>query len=340
MKAAIFHEHGAADVLRIEDVPTPVVEADSVLLRVEAAALNHLDIWTRKGLPFPVTMPHIGGSDVVGTVVEIGPGVGGIEAGRRFVVDPSISCGRCEWCRAGQEPLCVDYKILGEHINGGFAEFVSVPAANLFAVPDGFPTERAAAAPLVFLTAWRALKTQARLAPGNTVLITGASGGVASAAIQIAKHLGARVFALTTAENVESVRALGADVVYDRNAGDFSRQIWKDTDKRGVDVVLDSVGEAIWQQCVRALVRGGRLISYGGTTGPRAELDIRTLFWKQIEIIGTTMANRQEFREAMELVFNGTLNPVVDTVMKLDDIRAAHERLERGEQFGKIVMVP
>jgi NADPH:quinone reductase-like Zn-dependent oxidoreductase len=225
-------------------------------------------------------------------------------------------------------------------VNGGFAEFVSVPAANLFPVPEGYPIDRAAAAPLVFLTAWRALKTQGKVAPGSTVLITGASGGVATAAIQIAKHLGARVFALTTADNVESVRALGADVVYDRTAGDFSRQIWKDTNKRGVDVVLDSVGEAIWQQCIRALARGGRLVCYGGTTGPRAELDLRVLFWKQIEIIGTTMANRREFREAMELVFNGTLQPIVDTVMKLDDIRAAHERLERGEQFGKIVMVP
>lgn len=340
MKAAIFHEHGSADVLRIEDVPTPVVSAGEVLLQVEAAALNHLDVWTRKGLPFPVTMPHIGGSDVVGTVVEVGAGVRDVEKGQRFVVDPSLSCGHCEWCRAGEEPLCIDYKILGEHVNGGFAEFVSVPAANLFPVPDGYPTDRAAAAPLVFLTAWRALKTQGHVGAGSTVLITGASGGVATAAIQIAKHLGARVFALTTAENVESVRALGADVVYDRTAGDFSRQIWKDTNKRGVDVVLDSVGEAIWQQCIRALARGGRLVCYGGTTGPRAELDLRVLFWKQIEIVGTTMANRREFREAMELVFNGTLQPIVDTVMKLDDIRAAHERLERGEQFGKIVMVP
>jgi NADPH:quinone reductase-like Zn-dependent oxidoreductase len=329
MKAAVFHEHGAADVLRIEDVPMPVVGAGEVLLRVEAAALNHLDIWSRRGLPFPISMPHIGGSDVVG-----------VADGQRYVVDPSLSCGECEWCRAGEEPLCVDYRILGEHVNGGFAEFVNVPARNLFPIPGDYPVEQAAAAPLVFLTAWRALKTQARLTRGESVLITGASGGVSTAAIQIARHLGARVFAVTTTDNIENVRALGADVVYDRNAGDFSRQLWKDTDKRGVDVVLDSVGEATWTQCVRALARGGRLVSYGGTTGPRAEIDIRVLFWKQIRIIGTTMANRAEFREVMELVFSGKFQPVVDTVMKLEDVRAAHERLERGEQFGKIVLVP
>jgi NADPH:quinone reductase-like Zn-dependent oxidoreductase len=340
MKAAVFHEFGGADVLRIEEVQTPVVQPGEVLLRVKAASLNHLDIWTRKGLPFPITMPHIGGSDVAGTVEAIGAGVDGVALGARVVVNPSISCGICAWCQAGEEPLCVDYRILGEHINGGFAEFVSVPAVNLFPIPDHVPMETAAAAPLVFLTAWRALATQGRVQKGSTVLVTGASGGVSTAAIQIAKHLGARVFALTTADNLEKVRALGADVVYDRNAGDFSRQIWKDTDKRGVDVVLDSVGEAIWTQCVRALARGGRLVSYGGTTGPRAEIDIRVLFWKQLQIIGTTMSNRREFEEAMQLVFSGALKPIVDSVMPLSEIRNAYERLERGDQFGKIVVVP
>jgi NADPH:quinone reductase-like Zn-dependent oxidoreductase len=256
------------------------------------------------------------------------------------VVDPSLSCGQCEWCRAGEEPLCVDYKILGEHTNGGFAEFVAVPAVNLFPIPADMPFEQAAAAPLPFLTAWRALVSRGRIARGSTVLVTGASGGVASAGIQIARHLGATVYALTTADNIERVRALGADVVYDRNAGDFSKQIWHDTNKRGVDVVLDSVGEAIWKQCVRALARGGRLVSYGGTSGAQAELDIRVLFWKQIEIIGSTMANRSEFAEVMRLVASGALKPVVDSVMKLEEIRAAHERLERGQQFGKIVLVP
>ena len=340
MKAAIFHEHGDASVLRIEDVPPPVAAPGEVLVRVKAAALNHLDIWTRKGLPMEITMPHIGGSDVAGVVEDLGDGVTGVQLGTRVVINPSLSCGQCEWCRAGEAPLCVDYKILGEHTNGGFAELVAVPAMNLFPIPTDFPFEDAAAAPLAYLTAWRALTSRGRLRKGNTVLITGASGGVATAAIQIAKHLQATVYALTTGDNVERVRALGADVVYDRNEGDFSKRIWKDTNKRGVDVVLDSVGEAIWKQCVRALARGGRLVSYGGTTGPKAELDIRVLFWKQIEVLGSTMSNRSEFEEVMRLVFSGALNPVVDTVMKLDDIRAAHERLERGQQFGKIVVKP
>lgn len=337
MKAAVFHEYGGSEVLRIEDVPTPVPQAGEVLLRVHAAALNHLDVWVRKGLPHEITMPHIGGSDVAGTVEALGPGVTGVHPGARVIVNPSLSCGICEWCRAGEEPLCIDYKILGEHTNGGFAEFVAVPAANLFPVPKDFALEQAAAAPLPFLTAWRALVSKGRLRAGQSVLITGASGGVATAGIQIAKHFGATVYALTTADKVERVRALGADTVYDRTQVDFAKQL-KDTPKRGVDIVLDSVGEAIWPQCVRALTRGGRLVSYGATTGPRASVDIRLLFWKQIEILGSTMSNRSEFEEVMRLVFAGALHPVIDQVMKLADISAAHERLERGEQFGKIVL--
>ncbi len=340
MKAAVFHEHGDAGVLRIEDVPAPVAQPGEVLLRVRAAALNHLDVWVRKGLPIETTMPHIGGSDVAGVVEALGPGVTGVQVGARVVVNPTLSCGQCDWCRAGEEPLCVRFQILGEHTNGGFAEYVAVPAINLFPIPQTFSFEQAAAAPLAFLTAWRALVTRGRVRNGSTVLITGASGGVATAAIQIAKHLGATVYAVTTTDKLTRARELGADVVYDRSAADFSKQIWQDTNKRGVDVVLDSVGEAIWQQNVRSLARGGRLVSYGGTTGPRAELDIRTLFWKQIEVLGTTMSNRIEFEEVMRLVFAGALHPVVDTVMKLNEIRAAHERLERGQQFGKIVLVP
>ena len=340
MKAAIFHEHGDAGVLRIEEVRTPVAQAGQVLVRVKAAALNHLDVWTRKGLPFEVTMPHIGGSDVAGVVESLGEGVTGVQPGTRVVINPSLFCGECEWCRAGEEPLCTSYQILGEHTNGGFAEFVAVPAINLFPIPADVRFEDAAAAPLPYLTAWRGLVSRGRVRAGTTVLITGASGGVATAAIQIAKHLNAFVYALTTSDNVDRVRSLGADVVYDRNQVDFAKQIWQDTHKRGVDVIFDSVGEAIWKQCIRSLARGGRLVSYGGTSGPKAELDIRVLFWKQIEVIGTTMSNRSEFEEVMRLVFSGALRPVVDTVMPLDDIRAAHERLERGEQFGKIVLVP
>lgn len=340
MKAAVFSEFGGTDVLRVVDVPVPEPAQGEVLVRVRAASLNHLDLWVRRGLPIETTMPHIGGSDVAGVVDRIGSGVTGVRPGARVVVNPSLSCGTCEWCRTGEEPLCAHYRILGEHTQGGFAEYVTVPAANLFPLPEEFSFEHAAAAPLVFLTAWRGLVSRGRLKNGESVLITGASGGVASAAVQIARHIGARVYAVTTTENVEAVRALGADVVYDRNQGDFAKQLYGDTKKRGVDVVIDSVGEALWKQNIRSLATAGRLVVYGATTGPKVDIDLRALFWKQVEIIGTTMSNKSEFEEVMRLIFAGVLKPVVDKVFPLDRIREAHERLEQGEQFGKIVIVP
>jgi NADPH:quinone reductase-like Zn-dependent oxidoreductase len=312
--------------------------AHEVLIEVGAAALNHLDLWVRRGLPIETTMPHIGGSDVAGLVVELGANVENAVVGERVVVNPSLSCGKCEWCLRGEQSLCLDFRILGEHTQGGFAEFVTAPAANLYRIPDHIDVVRASAAPLVFLTAWRGLKTRARLQIGESVLVTGASGGVATAAIQIAKYLGARVYAVTTKDNIDRVQELGADVVYDREHGDFARQLWADTGKRGVDVVFDSVGAETWRQSVRSLARLGRLVVYGATTGPAVELDLRQVFWKQIEVIGTTMSNAAEFREVMELVFTGKLQPVVDQVLPLSAARAAHERLEAGKQFGKIVL--
>ena len=330
MRAAIFHEHGGPEVVRIEDVPAPEPGPGEVLVRVAASALNHLDLWVRRGLPIETTMPHIGGSDVAGWVHGDIP----------VVVNPSLYCGECEWCQRGEDPLCLRYRILGEHTNGGFAEYVAVPETNLLRLPDGFPPERAAAGTLAYLTAWRGLVTRARLQPGESVLVTGASGGVATAAVQIAKHVGARVYAVTTGEHVEAVRALGADVVYDRTRVDFAKQLWQDTGKRGVDVVLDSVGSATWAGVFRSLARLGRLVVYGATTGPEAHFDLRVLFWKQCEILGTTMSTQAEFEAVMALVLDGTLVPVIDTVLPLEQARAAHERLEAGEQFGKIVLVP
>jgi NADPH:quinone reductase-like Zn-dependent oxidoreductase len=340
VRAAVFHDFGGPDVVRIEEMPRPEPGPGEVRLRVGAAAMNHLDLWVRRGLPIETTMPHIGGADIAGTVDAAGEGVDGAAAGARVIADPSLSCGECEWCRRGEEPLCTRYRILGEHTQGGFAEYVTVPARNLYAVPDGYPLEQAAAAPLVFLTAWRALMTRARLQPGESVLVTGASGGVATAAVQIARHAGARVFAVTTTENVERVRALGADVVYDRNEVDFSKETWRDTDKRGVDVILDSVGRATWKQSTRAIAKAGRIVVYGATTGPVLETDGRLLFWKQFDVLGSTMSNRREFRAVMDLVFSGVLQPVVDVTWPLERARDAHERLEAGSHFGKIVLVP
>lgn len=342
MRAAIFDEHGGPEVVTVRDVETPEPGPGEVRIRVGASGMNHLDLWVRRGLPIETTMPHIGGSDVAGTVERVGAGVTGWEGGERVVANPSLWCGRCEWCQQGEEPLCVEYRILGEHTQGGFAEYVTVPARNLYRIPDDVDFPTAAAAPLAFLTAWRGLVTRGRLGRGDTVLITGASGGVATAAIQIAKHLGARVHAVTSTPWVERVRELGADAVYDRTdeAVDYGREVWTATGKRGVDVVFDAVGEATFKRNVRTLAKRGRMVVYGGTTGPAGEVDLRLLFWRQLEILGTTMATQQEFRAVMDRVFGGELEPVVDVVWPLDRARDAHERLETAEAFGNIVLTP
>jgi NADPH:quinone reductase-like Zn-dependent oxidoreductase len=345
MRSAVFSEFGGPDVVRIDEMPVPEPGPGEVRLLVAAAAMNHLDLWVRRGLPIETPMPHIGGADVAGVIDAVGPGAGagdeaGIHLDARVVVDPSLSCGQCEWCLRAEEPLCTTYRILGEHVQGGFAEYVVVPARNLYPVPQGYPLETAAAAPLAFLTAWRGLLSRGRLMADESVLITGASGGVGTAAVQIAKHLGARVYAVTTTENVERVQRLGADVVYDRNSVDYSKEIWRDTAKRGVDLIFDSVGEAAWTQNIRSAARAGRIVVYGATTGPRLETDGRLLFWKQLDIMGTTMSSQREFREAMKLVFSGAVEPVIDVVWPLEQAREAHQRLEAGEQFGKIVLTP
>jgi NADPH:quinone reductase-like Zn-dependent oxidoreductase len=341
MRAAIFHENGGPEVVRIEELPRPAPGAGEVLLEVRAAALNHLDLWVRRGLPIETTMPHVGGSDVAGVVVEAGEGVDAARIGERVVLNPSLWCGECEWCRRGEESMCLRYRIIGEHTDGGFTEYLAVPADHVYRLPDSVAFEDAAALPVSYMTAWRALHSRARLQPGEDVLVLGASGGTAIAAVQSALLAGARVFAVTSgAENVARLRGLGAAFVYDRTTEDWPKAVHADTDKRGVDVVVENVGEATWKGSVRSLAQGGRLVTYGGTSGPKVELDVRVMFWKQLSVLGTTMASKAEFEAMLEAVFSGRLRPVIDTVMPLDQAREAHARLEAGGQFGKIVLTP
>lgn len=341
MRAALFHEHGGPEVVRVEEVPRPRPGRGEALVEVRAAALNHLDLWVRRGIGIDTTMPHIGGSDIAGVVAGVGAGVTDALVGARMVVDPSLSCGRCDACVRGEVSLCRDLRILGEHLDGGLAEYVVVPASNLHPIPDHVSFRTAAALPVAYQTAWRALLSRARLRPGEEVLVIGASGGTAAAAVQIALLAGATVHAVTSGrENVERVRSLGAHHVIDRLEVDFSREVYQRTGRRGVDIVVENVGAATWEGSVRALAPGGRLVTYGATAGARVELDLRRLFWRQLELIGTTMASRAEFRAMLRAAWSGRLQPVIADVLPLDSTRDAHERLERGESFGKILVAP
>ncbi len=338
MLAAVFHENGGPEVVKVEETPTPRPGPAEVRIRVEASAMNHLDLWMRRGLPIEIPMPHIGGSDIAGTVERLGAGTARSLLGKRVVVDPSLDY---DWYRLARslgrdaEP----FRVVGEHTQGGFAEYVAVPAENVIELPDGFPAEKAAAAALAGVTAWRGLMTRGRLRKGDRVLITGASGGVSTMAVQFAVEAGAEVFAVTSGEeNVRRVRALGAHHVLDRKAADWGREIHGLTRKRGVDLCLDSVGEAIWPQLLRALAVGGRLVSFGATTGPAGKVDIRLLFWRQLSILGSTMGTPAEFRAAMDTVFRGAATPPIHAVLPLHEARRAHELLEAGEVFGKLVL--
>jgi len=336
----VFDACGGPEVIHAADVPKPDPGPGEVLVQVKACALNHMDLFVRRGPAEPgKKFPFWGLADVAGVVSALGAGAETCRVGDRVIVNPALSCGACEFCGAGEDSLCVDFKILGDEVPGAAAEYVAVPARNLTRLPDDFAFEEAAAVPLVFLTAWRALVTQARLRPGEQVLILGASGGVASAAIQIAKLAGTRVFAVTSGpDKAARARELGAERVFDRSEVDFARETLRATDQRGVDVVLENVGTPTWKQSLQCLARGGRLVTYGRTAGMIGETNIRELFVKQTRIIGTTMGNRSEFAAVTRLVFARRLRPIIDHVYPLEQLRAAHERLEAGVQFGKLVL--
>jgi NADPH:quinone reductase-like Zn-dependent oxidoreductase len=341
MRAAVFSEFGGPDVVEIRKMPIPEPGAGEVRIKVEAAAMNHLDLWVRRGLPIETPMPHIGGSDFAGVVDAVGPGAESVPLGIRVAVDPSL---RYDWYDGQDRGPSFDelpFQLIGEHTQGGFAEYAVVPAENLLEIPEGFPVTDAAAAGLVFVTAWRALIARGGLRSGERVLITGASGGVGTAAIQVAARAGARVYAVTSGpEKVRLCEELGAHVVYDRSAVSFSREVWRDTAKKGVHLVFDTVGESVWADCLRALAPSGRLVTSGATTGSRGSTEIRLVFWKQLSILGSTMGSPDEFRRVMRLVFDGAFDAVIHETLPLDQARRAHELLEGGKVFGKVILVP
>lgn len=339
MLAAVFHKNGGPEVVAVEKVETPRPGPGQVQVRVEASSLNHLDLWMRRGLPIEIPMPHIGGSDVAGVVAELGLGVEPRWEGKRVVVDPSIAYhwyDLARWDGSRAQP----YTVVGEHTQGGFAQYCIAPAANLVEVPQDVSFDAAAAAALTGVTAWRGLFSRGRLTTGERVLVTGASGGVSSLAIQYAKAAGAEVYALTSPNFAKQVRELGADHVFDRTVSSWSRDVYLATGKRGVDLCLDSVGKALFGQLVRILAVGGRLVSFGATTGHEGALDLRVLFWRQLSVMGSTMGTPAEFRAAMHQVFTGSVTPPIHAVLRLAEARKAHEMLEAGQVFGKIVLRP
>jgi NADPH:quinone reductase-like Zn-dependent oxidoreductase len=341
LKAIYIEKHGGPEVLQYGDLPNPEVKPDHVRVRIQWIALNASDLWTRKGWPgLKLEYPHILGADAAGQVDAVGETVEEMEIGQRVVVNPSISCGRCEACLAGKDNQCRRWHLLGETIQGTYAELVSVPAVNALSIPDGFETRSAAAAALVFLTGWHSLISRGGLRAGEAVLIIGASGGVSTACIQIAKLAGATVFVVgSSPEKLELARSLGADVVIDRSeVEDWSTAVFKANGRKGVDVVVDNVGAGSLPYSMRAARKGGRILTVGNSGGPIVEIDNRFVFGKHLSILGSTMGTHRDFATVMDLVFAGHLHPVIDRDYPLRQAADAQEHLESGRQMGRILL--
>ena len=342
MKAVLFHEHGGPEVLKYEDAPDPKPGRGDVLIEVKATSINHIDIFLRRGMPgVRVPLPKIAGCDAAGIIKEVGPDVGGLKPGDRVTINPGISCGHCEFCASGFGSQCTTYAMVGEHIDGAYAQLLRVPAHIVLPMPDSLSFEEAAAAPLVFLTAWSMMVGKGDIRPGEDVLILGAGAGVGTAAIQIAKLAGCRVIATaSTDEKLARAKQLGADILINYKKDEFDKRVRDITNKRGVDVVIDYIGADTWVQSLRSARKGGRVLTCGATTGFAPQTDLRHIFYRQVRVIGSTMGSNKEFVDVMKCVFRGQLKPIIDRVLPLSEARQGHELIERREVFGKIVLTP
>lgn len=342
MRAVAINTHGGPDVLTITELPDPTIDENEVLIKVKACALNHLDVWIRRGLPgieFP--MPHVLGSDIAGVVERAGRLVKNAQPGQEVVLSPGLSCMHCEYCLSGRDNLCAAYGMLGYRAHGGYAEYVKAPSFNVIPKPKNLSFEEASSIPLVFLTAWHMLVGRVGLKPGETVLVHAAGSGVGSAAIQIARLLGARVFATAGSDaKLDKARSLGADETINYEQEDFLDAVRRLTGKRGVDVVFEHTGETTWEKSIRSLARSGRLVTCGATSGFKGNLDIRYLFSRQISLHGSYMGSKNELLEVMKFFEDGRLKPVVDRVLPLEKAAEAHKAIEDRAQFGKVVLVP
>ncbi len=345
MKAIRFYEFGGPEVLKFEDIPDPQLRKDQVLVKVKACALNHLDLFIRKGLP-GVKLPHINGSDVSGDIVEVGEYITDLKPGQRILLAPMTFCGVCQACTSGRQNMCPQFSVLGYLNDGGNAEYMAVPRISVLPIPEAAETDsltydEAAAVPLVFLTAWHMLVGRCNIKPGNTVLVLGGGSGIGSAAIQVGKMFGAQVIATAGNESkLDQARELGADHVINHFQQKISEEVKKVTNKAMCDIVFEHVGKATWTESMKSLKPGGCLVTCGATTGPEASFDIRFLFTRQLSFLGSFMGTMGEFHEVMKHIFSGKLKPVVDKSFPLREAAAAHTRLEKSEQFGKVILNP
>ncbi len=340
MKAVRLHQFGGPEVLKYEDVPDPQPRQDQVLVRVRACAMNHLDLWVCKGLP-GVKLPHILGSDVAGEIVDVGEYVTGLQKGQRVIVAPMVFCGHCRFCVSGVHNMCREFTVLGNGVDGGNCELIAARHDFVIPIPDSLSFEEAAAVPLVGLTAWHMMVTRAQIRPGQNVLVLGANSGVGMAAIQIGKLFNARVIATAGDEHkIQRARELGADEVINHYTQKISDEVKRITNKEMCDIVIEHVGQATWGESMKSLKPGGAIVTCGATTGPKVDLDLRFLFSKQFSFLGSYMGTMGDLHEMLKHVVSGKIKGVVDSTFPLSEARAAHERMEKSQMFGKIVLKP